>query len=117
VKEPVVVRQAPKDTLEAVQNAWKPDTLIQNTAFLLLKLDHDIDLIFEQEEIISLHDKWQRFIFFNNQRLRYIIDAISGFIRFKKQEYHPGIYIQLPADELRAIYRALPVNAQISLSI
>ncbi len=35
VKEPIVVRNAPKDTAEATLNAYEPDTLIQNPAFFL----------------------------------------------------------------------------------
>ncbi|MFH0756793.1 MAG: hypothetical protein V2B15_05870 [Bacteroidota bacterium] len=108
VKEPVVIRQAPKDTLEAALNAWQPDTLIQNPAYLILSLDHGIYIIFEQETNPTFHDKWTRFAFYNRLRIRGSIRAVFRFVTFKKQDYHPAITIKMPADDLRAIYRALP---------
>lgn len=117
VKEPIVVRHAPKDTLEAAMNAWQPDTLIQNPAFLILSVEHGINLIFEQDENLTFHDKWKKFNFYNRLRLRDSMKAVSNFISFRKQEYHPATTLKLPVDDLRAIYRALPDNALIVLNI
>ena len=117
VKEPVVVRHAPKDTLEAVLNAWQPDTLIQNPAFLLLSAEHGINIILEQDNNPSFQDKWTRFIFYQQFRTRNTGRALSNFVRFRKQEYHPLIKAELPADDLRAIYRALPEKTLIALTM
>ena len=92
MKEPVVVRHAPKDTLEAALNAWQPDTLIQNPAFAMLSLHHGINLIFEQEDNPTFKDKWKKFGFYNRLRIRSSIQAIYNFVRLKKQDYHPDIY-------------------------
>lgn len=108
VKEPVVVRQAPKDTIEAAQNAWQPDTLIQYPAFLLLRLDYGIDLVFEQEPNPGFYEKWIKFGFYKKIWKGRVMQAVTGFFTGKKQEYYPAITIQLPAEDLRAIYRALP---------
>jgi len=116
VKEPIVVRHAPKDTLEAALNAWQPDTLIQNPAFLILSVEHGINLIFEQEDNPTFHDKWKKFNFYNSLRIRSSIHAVSNFVRLKKQEYHPTI-IKMSVNDLRAIYRALPHNAFIVINI
>ncbi|MBC8321074.1 MAG: hypothetical protein H8E34_10155 [Bacteroidetes bacterium] len=117
VKEPVVIRQAPKDTIEAALNAWEPDTLLQNPAFLLLRLEHGIDLVFEQESNPVFYDKWIKFRFFNELWANKTLNALFCFFTFKKQEYYPVITIKIPANELRAIYRALPQNAFVVLKI
>jgi len=117
VKEPVVVRIAPKDTLEAALNAWQPDTLIQNPAFLILSAEYGINIIFEQEDNRTMQDKWKRFGFYNRLRIRSSIQSISSSVRFRKQDYHPTITIKMPADDLRAIYRALPQNTLIVINI
>jgi hypothetical protein len=117
VKEPIVIRQAPKDTLEAEQNAWQPDTLIQDPAFLILSAEYGIHLIFEQEDNPTIRDKWKRFGFYNRLRIKHSIQSLSNSVRFRKQDYHPTITIKMPADELRAVYRALPQNALIVINI
>lgn len=117
VKEPVVIRHAPKDKLEAALNAWQPDTLIQNPAFLILLVEHGIHLIFEQEKNPTFQDKWKKFNFYNKIRLRNSIQAISNFVSLKKQDYHPAITIKMPVDDLRTIYRALPNKAFIAINI
>ena len=117
IKMPVVERQAPKDTLEAATNAWKPDTLIQRPAFLLLETENGIDLILEQEEEAGMHDDLVKFGFRNIINLRRTIVSIRNFVGFRKQDYHPRIIIQLPAKDLRAVYRALPEKAFVAIGL
>lgn len=116
VKEPIVVRHAPKDTLEAAVNVWQPDTLIQNPAYLILTLPHNIDLIFEQDNNPTFRDKWKKFDFYNRLRWQKTVNAISNFANLRKQDYHPTITIQMPVDDLRAIYRALPNQAYVVIN-
>lgn len=117
VKEPVVVRHAPKDTVEAALNAWQPDTLIQEPAFVFFELEHGIHLIMEQNEDSLFYTKWKKFNFYNKLRFKLSKEALSNFAGFKKQDYHPEIEIKMPADELRAIYRALPEKAYVVINI
>jgi len=117
VKEPVVVRQAPKDTLEAALNAWQPDTLIQKPAFMILSADHGIDIILQQENNPEFRDKWKKFNFNNRLRMKGTLQSVYAFVTLKKQDYHPGITIKLPADDLRAIYRALPDHTLIVITL
>ncbi len=117
IKEPVVVHHAPKDTIEAALNAWKPDTLIQNPAFLMLSVEHGIHIIFEQDKNPTFYAKWKKFNFYNHIRIKKYIASISNFVCLKKQEYHPTILIKMPVHDLRAIYRALPNNTFIVLKL
>jgi hypothetical protein len=115
IKEPIVVHHAPKDTTEAARNAWKPDTLIQNPAFLKLQLDYGIDLIMEMEETGSYRDEWTGFRFHANYKMKRLTEATGNFFGFRKMGYRAGILLELPANEIRSIYRALPVNASLTL--
>lgn len=117
IKMPVVERQAPKDTLEAATNAWKPDTLIQKPAFLLLETEIGIDIILEQTEEKGMHDDWVRFLFHNKIFCRHTIESLGNFIMYRKQVYHPRVTVKIPARDLRAIYRALPEEAYVVLRL
>ncbi|MEZ5195787.1 MAG: hypothetical protein R2764_05145 [Bacteroidales bacterium] len=119
VKEPIVVRHAPKDTLEAALNAWEPDTLIQNPAFVSLVFEHNIQLILEEDddENRAFYDEREKFGFYNHLRLEKLKHSASRFFSFKKQEYFPVIKIKMPVDDLRAIYRALPAYTYIVIKL
>ena len=111
VKEPVVIRHAPKDTLEAALNAWEPDTLIQNPAFLALDLEHGFQIRFEQDLNTGFRDKSTRLAFYSRLRLERTAESLSRLVRFRKQDYHAVVTLELDKDDLRAIYRALPEKA------
>lgn len=113
VKEPIVIRQAPKDPEDAVINAYLPDTLIQNPAFLRMKLDNNFYLVFKQEVNASGDDKMAAFIFGAKYLMPRLKESIKAFFSFKKQAYYPTISIKVPVDDLREIYRALPTNARV----
>lgn len=115
VKEPIVVRQAPKDTLEAALNVWQPDTLIQNPAFLQLSVDYGINLIFEQDTNPSYLDKWIRFRFYSAIWIENISRAFKNFFLLGNQEYQPTITIEIPVTDLRAVFRALPTQASVAI--
>ncbi|WP_291856030.1 hypothetical protein [Marinilabilia sp.] len=117
VKEPVVVRHAPKDTLEAAMNAWQPDTLLQNPAFVALSVEYNIQIILEQDMNNTFYDKWRKFKFYKYLSLRKAIVALENFICFERQEYQPTIRIKMPVDDLRAIYRTLPSNTFIVIKM
>ena len=117
VKEPIVVRHAPKDTVEAALNVYKPDTLVQNPAFLILKLNYHINLFISQDQNPAFNDKWVQFIFKSTYYARTVLRNARNFIFFKKPIYEPVIFIKVPANDLRSIYRALPENAKVMLFI
>lgn len=113
VKEPIVVVQAPKDTIEASRNAYKPDTLIQNPAYLKMKLSYGISLRFDQEKATTWNDKWVRLIFSTDGWSGRIAQRLKNFATFQRQVYKPEIRVKLPVDDLRSIYRALPEEASV----
>ncbi len=117
IKEPVFMREAPKDTIEAALNAWLPDTVIQDPAFLIMSAENKIDLIFEQENNLTRMEKTAGTRFNNRIKSRSFAHYLKTFITLKKADYRPRIYIKIPAEELRSIYRALPVNTYFVIKI
>lgn len=117
VKEPVVVREAPKDTLEAALNAWQPDTLIQKPAFVAFSVENNIQIIFEQEFQGKSNSKQERNMFYYHLYSKQILSSFKNFIHLKKQEYSPTISITMPSDEIQAIYRALPEHTYVVLKL
>lgn len=113
VKEPIVIRQAPKDTAEANLNAWKPDTLVQNPAYILFDLDLGIRLIFEQEITSSFGERWSKFGFYRKLWTANLREIFYHLLHFTQPDYKAAITIKMPADDLRAIYRALPQRAYV----
>lgn len=108
VKEPVVVRDAPKDTLEAAQTAWQPDTLVQSPAYVAFSLEHQIAVIMEQDNRTAHPDSRVRTHFYSHLWYGKLRSSLDHFIHLQQQDYCPEICIILPVDDLRAIYRALP---------
>jgi hypothetical protein len=117
VKEPIVVRHAPKDTLEAATTAWEPDTLIQKPAFASLVFEHNIQLILEQDDNKTFYDKTVKLGFYKHLGVENIKLSVAQFFSLKNQAYRPTIKIKLPADELRAVYRALPTNTLVVVKL
>ncbi|MEQ8581591.1 MAG: hypothetical protein RIC30_07885 [Marinoscillum sp.] len=114
VKEPIVERQAPKDPVEAALNAYEPDTLIQNPAYIRLRLVHGIDLVLEQHSNPSFAEQWTRFRFRQESRPT-VGSRVRRMISFRGQEYTPTIRLKLPANDIRALYRALPAQPKVVL--
>src|SRR5690606_33780366 len=112
---PIVERQAPKDTLEAAQNAYLPDTLVQNPAFVRWEIEGGISFILCQDKKTSLKDYWYGLKFSTHQSWICLRRNSWQFLTLKSPDYSPHIHVGLPVRDLRSIYRALPQNARIIL--
>lgn len=114
VKVPLVEKEAPRDTLEAMMNAAEtPDTLIHDPAFAMLDTDNGFQLILEQEENPKLRDKAVRLSFYIHRAATEIWQAIKSIFSLRFDHYTPTLRVKLPAGDLRAIYRALPAKPYV----
>ena len=116
VKEPVVVRKAPKDTTEARINAWKPGTMVQKPAHFEIDIPGGIRIIFSQEKTVGFSDWYVKSAFYLKQNIKHAGSNINQLLHFNWYEYTPEIRIELPDEELRAIYRALPEHAYVVIN-
>ena len=116
VKEPIIIKKAPKDTIEAINNAFMPDTLIQNPAYFRLDLENRFRLILVQKDFLTLDEKKVEKQFKQDILKRKIADNARCFMPWKKAVYTPTLVLYLNANEIRSIYRSIPENALVILT-
>jgi len=117
VKEPITIKQAPKDTAEAANFFEMPDTLISDFVAVSMKLNHNFILTFQQEEkLTSSRLTWDRF-FILKLRLSKIRDDFQEIIRMRLPQYEPEIRITLAKDDLVTVFRALPQSTWITIRL
>lgn len=111
-KEPIVVKKAPKDTIEAARQASVPDSVRTGPAYVTMLLDHDIQLCLYQEKA-SVWAMVRRFIFTSGRRFSQAWEIIRGALTLKIPDYKPAIKVYIPKDDLVTIYRALAADARV----
>lgn len=116
-KEPVIVKKAPKDSVEALNNVYQPDSLINGNVFAKMNLDHNILIIFEQDDNQSFSSFITRFFFRAKISAGELFRNISGCLRFRKPTYTNKIIIRIPASDICEIYRAIPGNGQVVIRL
>ncbi len=117
VKEPIVVKKAPKDTIEAAKQATVPDSIKTGPAFVALTLDYNIRLSLYQENKRSVWTMLYGFIFRSGLRFRKAGEAARGAVTFRIPDYRPEIRVFIPKKDLITIYRALPVDTRVVIKI
>lgn len=111
-KEPIIIKDAPKDTIEAAANN---EIIVRENepAFVHLKMAHDIDLIMEQDSVKDDRTKWARYEFNYNIIKQDYIRTIKGFFSSGKMTTQAVIRLKIPTNDLVSLYRALPHDAEI----
>ena len=117
VKEPIVVKKAPKDTIEAARQATVPDSLKTGPAYVAMTLDQNIRLSLYQENNGSLWALLYRFVFKSGRRFMQAGETVRGAVTFKIPDYRPEIRVYIPKDDLVTIYRALSDEARVIIKI
>jgi hypothetical protein len=117
VKEPIVVKKAPKDTIQAARQASVPDSVKTGPAYVAMTLDYNIRLSLYQENNGSVWALVYRFFFKSGRRFRQAGETLWGGLTFKIPEFRPEIRVFIPKDDLVTIYRALPVDNRVVIKI
>ncbi len=111
--------QAPKSAEEADAMSTKTDSVAKQDVFWMVKLDRDIEL--NIQGIDSIQDSQSKYKFgqdFKSKRkLKNILNSLNNLVMLKKPEYTPEILISIPESEAKAILRALPQKAMITIRI
>lgn len=130
-KNPFKVIQAPKTKTaeeikaeeEAPLSAAKPatpkDSIPDENVFWTVKLDRDFELNIQGiDSIAESQSKYKLGKGFEFKRdIRNIINSFEHIVKFKKPTYTPEILISIPENEAKAILRALPRNASVTIRI
>lgn len=117
VKEPIVVKKAPKDTIEAAKQATAPDSIKTGPAFVVLTLDYNIRLSLYQENKSSVWTMLYGFIFRSGMRFRQAGGTVRDAVTLRIPDYRTEIRVFVPKKDLITIYRALPVDTRVVIKI
>ncbi len=107
-KEPIVIKIAPKDTIEAAKAEVIPDSVVNQSAVLKFFISEDILVV------ITNHEE-EGSIFY--QKLNWSYQFLKQLVEFKKVVYQPTIKLIIPNDDIVVIYRALPWKAKIAIKL
>lgn len=118
-KNPFKIVQAPKTGEEAETISTKKDSLPKENVFWTVILDRDFELNIQGIDSISESQSKYRLGkgFEFNRDLKNILNSFQHIIKFKKPVYTPEILISIPENEAKAILRALPRNALVTIRI
>ncbi|MGE5428633.1 MAG: hypothetical protein ACM3O8_12110 [Methylococcaceae bacterium] len=122
-KNPFKVIQAPKDTIEALAkpaiDPLKKDSLPKENVYWTVKFDRDFELNIQGIDSASNSKSnvklGEGFAF--KRDLRNVASSFKQIIQLKNPNYTPEILISIPENEAKAILRALPVNASVTIRI
>ncbi len=117
VKEPITIKEAPKDTVEAANFFEMPDTLINEFVAVSMALDYNFILTFQQEEKPHSSEWKEDRFFFLKKRVMKVKRDIQQMGRLIIPQAEPEIRVALPKDDLVTIYRALPISTRISVRL
>ena len=119
-KEPIKLKKAPKDTIEAnaavVQEALDKQQAVEQEEkplFYNLSLNNGLQITFSQEH----GEGWKAIPFLLKQRIEKIEKNSLQLTKFKLPEYTPGIMIEMTREDAASIFRGLPENASVALRL
>ncbi len=116
-KEPIVTVQAPKDTLASPIPQLVMDTAIHAPFIFYLELDHNIRLVVLQQEDESRTNGTQKAQFLKRIARNDTWNNILRVATFQLPRYTPQITLQIPKSDVRIMYRAVPVNGRIAITL
>ena len=118
-KNPLKVILAPSSADQVTSAAAPKDSLPKENVFWTVILDRDIELNIQGIDSISeSQSKYKLGKGFEFRRdLKNIVNSFRHVVKFKKPTYTPEILISIPENEAKAILRALPANARVTIRI
>jgi hypothetical protein len=114
VKEPIVIKKAPKDTIEANLPAPNIDTLKPKMVAYYFLLDKDIILDIRQSEKTEMIPYFEYLFHYNYWT---IAKQLKEVFNHRPPNYSPRIQIEINCKDALALYRALPNKAIISIHL
>jgi len=115
-KEPIVIKQAPRDTAEAAAPQVVPDTTIKKPIITRLTLENQVHLVLlpdrEQKGF-----KWSKIQIYIRLSMDKAWNTISRIVTKGSRNYSPTLYLEIPERSCETIYRALPEQSQVVLKI
>jgi hypothetical protein len=116
VKEPIVYKKAPADSVEAAaQSSIPSDSIETGPVYYNLFLSNGLIVRVEQTDMPSDDESFRAFII--KERKYRTKHLIHNLVRFQVPDYDPWIHLYLDKDDATTIFRALPYHAQVTVRI
>ncbi len=117
-KEPIMVKVAPKDTIEALNKPdIAPDTASIEPVYYSLSLDNGIRISISEVTSSGRRSRLAGFFFRSHERVMDMTHYLGRLIRGKKPDHFMDIRVKVDARDGRIIYRALPHNARVTVRL
>jgi len=82
-----------------------------------MELEYGMRVHIYQVEKMNPGDRMRLSMFDLKYRIRSMVQSLKSILTFKIPEYRPYLKMRLPRDDAKRIYRALPVNGQVGISM
>jgi hypothetical protein len=116
VKEPIVYKKAPADSIEAAtQSSIPSDSIDVGPVYYNLFLSNGLILRVEQTNMPEDDDLLKDFL--KKERKYRIRNMVHHLIRFEVPDYDPWIHVYLNKDDAITLFRALPYYPQVIVRI
>lgn len=116
-KVPIVVKKAPKDTLEALKMNMTPVIPKTDDVYFTLKFDRNLSIKIEQEESPALHGRLEMILYKRRISFANVGWILNNFFHLKSPSHDLLVTLKIAMDDARAIYRALPDNTVLALRL
>lgn len=116
-KSQIIVKKAPKDTLEAQKMYREPIPPERKDVYVALKFDRGLILEIEQAEQPSWQGRFSKWQFAARQAFASAAETLRALANLQLPRHPLWIKVKISAEDARAIYRALPHQAQLSLNL
>jgi len=115
VRVPFIVKNAPKDTIEANKSETLPTARKTEDVYIIMNFERNLQLVIQQSEISEGEDKLRIDSLRNSYVKRETEKSIKALSTFKRDAITPKIVITLPKSEAIVLYRALPQKLKMVL--
>ncbi|PKP39753.1 MAG: hypothetical protein CVT98_00645 [Bacteroidetes bacterium HGW-Bacteroidetes-15] len=109
-KFPIVVKKAPKDTSEANLINAAPVLPKQSDVFYLFAFENSmaVEIIQHEEDLVGSHSSYRNYRKAKSKWLRK--KNVNALVNKEQRGYTYWLTIEIPREDARSIYRALPIK-------
>lgn len=116
-KAPIRIKEAPKDTIEASESAGEELEIENRDVHFTWHFDRQLTVFVEQVQTPSLAGMLSKAWYNFRRSVGGAGETLLNLVQLKLPRHRLWIELELPRDDAKAIYRALPKNAGLALRL
>lgn len=112
-KFPIVIKKAPKDTTEANMVSAAPVLPTQSDVFIFLAFDKNIVIEIRQQEteLVGIPKNFRQY---KSKKTKWLREkSVNALAHPENPSYFYSLVIEVPREDARSIYRALPIKPYV----